>query len=80
MVKLYQEMRSGASLAQALKRAQLYLRDLPGEEALVHLKGGDVGDGQEGPVRALDDERAFADPYYWAPFILVGDRERIKPV
>jgi len=58
----------------------LYLRELPSEEALVHLKGGDVEDGEEGSVRALDGERAFADPYYWAPFILVGDRERIEPL
>lgn len=45
MERFYQELQTGAGFAEALKQAQLYLKNQP----------------------------RFADPYYWAPFILVGD-------
>jgi CHAT domain-containing protein len=35
-------------------------------------KGG--GDSDETSLGEKDDDRVFADPYYWAPFVLVGDR------
>ena len=45
MERFYREIQAGVGFAEALRRAQLYLRSLP----------------------------PFADPYYWAPFILVGN-------
>lgn len=44
MERFYREIQAGVGFAEALQRAQLYLRSLA----------------------------SFADPYYWAPFILVG--------
>lgn len=45
MEKFYHQVLARVGFAEALRRAQLYLRNLA----------------------------PFADPYYWAPFILVGD-------
>lgn len=112
MERFYQEIQAGASLAEALKQAQLYLKDLTHKEAQdvlarfladeilspatplgasqsdllatdvalqqagTYLKGLATGGGKESVVISLDemdDERIFADPYYWAPFVLVGD-------
>jgi len=74
MERFYREIQAGMSLAQALKRAQLYLRHLTRQEALAvltHLPNDSVGTSLAGE----DEERIFADPYYWAPFVLVGGRE-----
>jgi CHAT domain-containing protein/tetratricopeptide (TPR) repeat protein len=117
MERFYQEVQSGVGFAEALKRAQLYVRDLTRQEVLDHLvrfladeildtgtpasenrsdlPGGDValqqvsaylkglatkGEGDE--VRRFrargDEERIFAEPYYWAPFILVGDHGSVS--
>ncbi len=62
MERFYSEIAQGCTFAQALKRAQIYLRGMTREEAVKHLGGGDVGAG----------ERPFADPFYWAAFILAG--------
>jgi CHAT domain-containing protein/tetratricopeptide (TPR) repeat protein len=112
MEKFYQEIQNGAGFSEALKRAQLYAKNLTRREALevlgrsmtdetpdsstppgagrsdspatvaalqhvrTYLKGLD----SEGAIRiaatlmgSKDDEKIFADPYYWAPFIFVGD-------
>src|SRR5205814_1821044 len=42
----------------------------------AYLKGDGLADdaGRAGTLSSgPDDERVFADPYYWAPFILIGD-------
>jgi CHAT domain-containing protein len=46
------------------------------EKAGAYLKGPDAGgkDTAAPPPSPDDDEKVFADPYYWAPFVLVGDR------
>lgn len=117
MERFYQEVQSGVGFAEALKRAQLYVRDLTRQEVLDHLvrfladeildagrpvsesrsdlPGGDMalqqasaylkglatkGEGDE--VRRFLDRRGeariFAEPYYWAPFILVGDQGSVS--
>ena len=66
MERFYRVVAAGASFAPALHAAQLYLRDLSQEEALS-LLGADAMAGRN----AADTHRPFADPFYWAPFILI---------
>jgi CHAT domain-containing protein/tetratricopeptide (TPR) repeat protein len=65
MEQFYREVAAGATFARALQQAQLFLRSLRRQEAL-DLLGGDAP-GVAGP------EQPFADPFYWAPFVLIGD-------
>jgi CHAT domain-containing protein len=99
MERFYQETQNGTGLAEALKRAQLYLRNLTRREVfdvLVHLLADDNLDagaasqrasaylkgaatraeGEEGvgePWGGEAEEKIYADPFFWAPFTLVGD-------
>jgi CHAT domain-containing protein/tetratricopeptide (TPR) repeat protein len=113
MEEFYKEVRNGVDFAEALKRAQLYLKNLTGKEvqdvlarsladgevieparplsesrsdllatdvawqqASAYLKGLATKGGKDSVVAPLgekDEERIFADPYYWAPFVLIGD-------
>jgi CHAT domain-containing protein len=109
MEKFYRAVQAGASFAEALKEAQLYLKQLTYRQALTALAGspsstdtslestpafggspslminvtrsqtrsylkGLQNDSSETPAAKLDPEaRIFADPFYWAPFVLVGD-------
>jgi CHAT domain-containing protein len=115
MERFYQEIQSEVSFAEALKRAQLYLKNLSYQDALdiltsladnqidetvtaslqmsehllnkpqvgltlrqatVYLRGvagrkrSDIG-GKMSP-EPDPDEKIFADPFYWAAFILTG--------
>ena len=83
MEKFYQEIQNGLSLGESLKRAQLFLKNLTRQEeqdAVTRLSEGrdDAGAAQgatEWTAVGRSDERPFSDPYYWAPFILVGSRQ-----
>ena len=68
MEKFYREVVSGASFAHALHEAQLYLRTLSQPEVVRLLANG----AQAGETDETSGDRPFADPFYWAPFILVG--------
>lgn len=111
MEKFYQEVQNGANFAEALKRAQLYVKNLTRREVLAmlarptapsgetaisakpsdelrsflpqtgvawqqtraYLKGV-AGQGEPNEVAwpsEADEDQIFADPFYWAPFILV---------
>ena len=65
--------------ADALREAKFWLRKLDRKEAAeltAKLSGGlDRGKGAEGrkPAEASGDAAPFADPHYWAAFVLVGD-------
>ncbi len=117
MERFYREIQDGVGFAEALKQAQIYLRDLTRQEAVnvlarfladeildsgmpsgesrsnvpaaevtleqadAYLKGiatkgggGEVGITQGKKV----EEKIFADPYYWAPFILIGDHRSVS--
>ena len=64
MERFYREALAGASFAQALHSAQLYLRNMSRAEALELLgKNAD---------RANWPDKPFTDPFYWAPFVLIG--------
>ena len=65
MERFYREVAAGANFARALRQAQLFLRSLSRQQAL-DLLGGDA-------VAVDGPEQPFADPFYWAPFVLVGD-------
>ncbi len=68
MEKFYREAAAGASFAQALQRAQLYLRTLSRQD--IQLQLGDylpIGSGD-----TAEAEHPFSDPFYWASFILSG--------
>ena len=115
MNRFYQGVQAGLSFADALKQAQLYLRNLTRKEALdiwvrfsmmsqaqapstasdvdipaplfktpvsqygqAYLRGRP--DEEQPSYRADlhsgdDQEKIFADPFYWAPFILVGAQD-----
>ena len=114
MERFYQEVRTGIDFAEALKRAQLYLKNLTSKEALAvlarfladeildpvlhpgnsqselsapvavsqqasaYLKGLATSGGNDRVETSLGEDgndRIFAAPYYWAPFVLVGGRE-----
>jgi CHAT domain-containing protein/tetratricopeptide (TPR) repeat protein len=113
MGRFYQEVQAGVGFAEALQRAQIYLRSLTHQQALdallrmmadeilnsststsaatsrapaqttlvrrarsylksVSAKGPSTAVGA--PAGAIENELIFADPYYWAAFILIGTK------
>lgn len=101
MERFYAEVRAGSDFAEALKRAQLYLRRLSRHEVVaivgryaVEAKIHTRPPTPESPPPAYEpsgayqkslaslapaaaratsgDDLIYADPYYWAPFILIG--------
>jgi CHAT domain-containing protein len=61
--------------AEALRRAQLYVRNLSIAEVEMwqearHRAGFDLPASQ--PPVGQNTGRPFANPYYWAPFVLIG--------
>lgn len=75
MERFYQEIQAGTNPARALKRAQLYLKNLTRKEAMEALAprlGKEMANAEK-QTGEEKDERLFADPFYWAPFILVGE-------
>lgn len=93
MERFYEELQripvtSRGANAEALARAQMFLKNLPLEPLrdLLQEKLGDVQAVQQhlqiladslglGPVELLPGDKCLlSHPYYWAPFFLVGDR------
>ena len=102
MERFYQSVQTGAGFAEALKEAQLYLKQITRQEVrtslsrfanaekavLLGVRGSDeaatvlAGDkgltnivkerAENALLDGADDDKVFADPYYWASFILVG--------
>ncbi|HTG16926.1 MAG TPA: CHAT domain-containing protein, partial [Blastocatellia bacterium] len=60
--------RPGTSKAEAMRQAQLKLLHPAGQQA--------IADGQKNNTQSsfkADPKAPFAHPYYWAPFILIGN-------
>ncbi len=77
MERFYREVAGGAGFGRALQRAQLFLRTLSQDEAWrllgVDAAEQDIPPATHSPIALPGDTpRPFADPYFWAPFILVG--------
>ncbi|MEP7190833.1 MAG: CHAT domain-containing protein, partial [Roseiflexaceae bacterium] len=81
MDRFYMALHSGSPPATALRDAQVALRDMTGRDLLAALdrwQGDDpafvaaLGALPELPPEALD-ATIYADPFYWAPFMLVGN-------
>lgn len=68
MEHFYQEVQQGHSYATALHRAQLYLRRLAWDEAQDRL--AQAGCTEQEPLPPADTP-PFADPFYWAPYMLL---------
>ena len=74
----YRQQHPTASLAEALQAAQLYLlhKPMPASADTVHrgteavLSSGDSGNL---PSFGFDPKAPYAHPFYWAPFILIGN-------
>jgi CHAT domain-containing protein len=66
MLKFYAGLMAGLGAASALKQAQLFVRDLSRRDVLALL--GALPEFADG----APDDRPFADPFHWAPFILIG--------
>lgn len=81
MVRFYElHLETRLSPAQALGKAQIWLRDATASEILVWCEGRSRGTGNRGIAAAValrlgleePEYRPFADPFYWAPFVFVG--------
>jgi CHAT domain-containing protein len=77
IIRFYQNLKSGSTVAVALNQAQLWLRDATTEQLqqwASHLKL--ASELTERIVQFLDwfdaDEQPFQAPYYWAAFCAIG--------
>jgi CHAT domain-containing protein/tetratricopeptide (TPR) repeat protein len=79
MAEFYRQLKVNTSIAAALKLAQTYLRTLPEQRFRQEQKRlWALAQGEEAPMPASDglpepSVPLFADMYYWAPFILIGN-------
>ena len=80
MDRFYTALHGGSPPATALRDAQVALRGMTGRDLLAALdrwRAEDpafvaaLGDLPEVPPDALD-AAIYADPFYWAPFMLIG--------
>ena len=71
MTEFYTGLNQGMTKAAALRAAQLAL--LTGESPLTEgaARAGAVPSPREGTVPTTD--LGYSHPYYWAPFILIGN-------
>lgn len=81
MERFYQEVQNGTDLPTALKRAQLFLRNLSAADAESVLKtplnltkstsaAANI-EASVDPSHQATPEQPFAAPFYWAPFVLI---------
>src|SRR5439155_3665491 len=80
MDRFYQDLREGRGAAAALRDAQVALRGMTGRDLLATIARWRVeapdfvaalGELPDIPAEHLDT-LLYADPFYWAPFMLIG--------
>ncbi|NET04411.1 MAG: CHAT domain-containing protein [Symploca sp. SIO2B6] len=77
MIKFYQNLNSGMSVAVALNQAQIWMRNTTQEELLKWTKDLPVDAESKDPFQEeLDwynpEEKPFQDPKHWAAFCAIG--------
>lgn len=76
MERFYQAVRAGRSPVQALREAQLAVRQMrPQDVAALLDRLADLDPGLPQALREAADgheQHPFADPAHWAPFVIVG--------
>jgi CHAT domain-containing protein len=73
MEHFYTHMQAGMGKAEALRQAQVWLRDLIVAELRDNYSELIEGTEYEYLLKLEATERPFANPYYWAGFVLSGD-------
>lgn len=68
MQQFYKNLKSGMSRAKALQQAQIALLHSETEGSSQPTRGGIIA-----PASPKSTLNKFSDPFYWAPFILIGD-------
>jgi CHAT domain-containing protein len=76
MLRFYTNLRNGLSKTAALRDAQLHLRQLTKAEAVILLKKLGIDDVPLPPGSSRTP--IFAHPYFWAPFVLMGDSVLVR--
>jgi CHAT domain-containing protein/tetratricopeptide (TPR) repeat protein len=77
MSRFYQLMAGGLTCGEALRQAQLWLRDLDGAGLHAYLMAN-PGIAAVRPhlaeiAESRPDQRFYADPVSWAPYVVIGD-------
>lgn len=82
MDRFYEEVRAGLPVAAALGAAQLAVRAMTGRDLAAVLARWRSGAGERPALESLPvvppelyDTPLYADPHYWAPFIVIGRGE-----
>ena len=72
MTSLYTARRAGKTKAEALATAQRELRAMSSGDIASATQRGFRPPGADEPPKS-GAERSFSHPYYWAPFVLIGN-------
>ncbi len=80
MERFYIALKQGQRPAEALRDAQVAVRELTGQDVIATIKrwqsdyspGHDVLAHVAESLHGREHERLFADPFYWAPFMVIG--------
>ncbi len=80
MERFYMALRQGGSAAAALRDAQIAVRELTGHELAATIERmctqnpeyGTILDEIKVIALQAGDDRLYADPFFWAPFMLIG--------
>jgi CHAT domain-containing protein/tetratricopeptide (TPR) repeat protein len=80
MERFYTDLRKGRSAAAALHDAQIAVRDLTGHELLATIERWCTENPEYSAIlkeikviaTQSGDNQLYADPFYWAPFMLIG--------
>ncbi|MBC7882964.1 MAG: tetratricopeptide repeat protein [Anaerolineae bacterium] len=73
MQQFYTNLKSGLGKVESLRLAQLSLLRSQSQVGSTADRGGLGVTPKAGVTSAGNTQKGFADPFYWAPFILIGD-------